>query len=203
MATLSTTVIANMALSLLGVAPILGLTDNTKPGKSMNLWYGPTRDEVIRGATWTFARARATLARLTENPSFGWTYQYQLPVNPKCLLVLRLIEGTEYVVEGDRLLTNWDTAKILYLKRVTDTTKFDSLFVKAFAFKLAHDACFDITGSLKRAGGLAQQYEHIRNIASGISSAEHHRTPDTNNAWVQAGHSGLLVDEVNEARLTG
>ncbi len=189
MAPISTTVVANMALSLLGVAPVLAITDITKPAKVMNLWYDPTRDEVIRAAEWTFARTRSEIARLTDDPDFGWDYQYQLPVKPKCLRVLRLVEGTAYVVEGDRLLTNFETAKIQYLQRITDPSKFDPLFTKALSYKLANDACFDITGSLERQGQLTRAYEHLLNIASGISAREHYRTPDYNNEWVNAGHS--------------
>lgn len=220
MATLSTTVIANMALSLLGVAPVLAITDDQKPAKVMNLWYDPTRDEVIRSADWTFARARATISRLTDAPLFGWDYQYQLPVNPKCLMVMRLIEdtgytdfnladalytgqGSAYEIESDKLLTNYDTANIIFLRRVTDSTKFDALFVKALVYKLAHDACFDITGSLERTAGLSRSYEHLLNVASGRSSQEHFRTANANNAWVNAGRGGLLADALLDSRLNG
>ena len=220
MSTLSTTVVANMALSLLGVAPVLNIGDDQEPAKVMNLWYDPTRDEVIRGADWTFARARATLARLTDAPLFGWDYQYQLPVNPKCLMVKRLIEdsgyidlnvsdslytglGSVYEIESDKLLTNYDTASIIFLRRVTDTTKFDALFVKALVYKLANDACFDITGSLDRTAGLSRNYEHILNVASGRSAQEHFRTADANNAWVNAGHGGLPSNALLNSRLNG
>lgn len=219
MATISTTVIANMALSSLGVAPILGLTDKVKPAKVMNLWYDHTRDEVIRSEAWTFARTRAELGRLTDEPIFGWDFQYQLPVKPKCLRVLRLMEdynytsyyslnnqytgeGSAYVIESDRLLTNFETASILFLKRVTDTTKFDSMFVKAFALKLAHDACFDITGSNTKQAGLMRLYHDALNVGSGTSAKEHHRTADKNSQWVNAGHGGA-TDSLNERRLTG
>lgn len=194
MATISTTVIVNMALSALGIAPVLSIDDNTKPAKVMNVWFDPTRDEVIRAAAWTFARTRATLAQLTETPAFTWDYQYQLPVKPKCLRVLKLIEGYDYVIESDKLLTNFETASILFLQRVTDPTKYDSMFVPALAYRLAFNACFDLTGSLDRTAQVNKAYEHILNIASGMSLNEHHRTPDYNNSWIQAGRVGFLTD---------
>ena len=40
-------------------------------------------------------------------------------------------------LEGQRLLTNEDAMKIRYIKRVTDVTKFDPLFVELLVLRLA------------------------------------------------------------------
>jgi len=42
-----------------------------------------------------------------------------------------------YSLEGDRLLTNEGEVNLRYIKRVTDPTKFDPLFVEVLILKLA------------------------------------------------------------------
>jgi hypothetical protein len=108
-------------------------------------------------------------------------------------------EGSAYVIESDRLLTNFETASIIFLKRVTDPTKFDALFVTTLALRLAMNACFDITGSMERHAQLTNLFNYHLNIAAGISAKEHYRTRDRNYDWVNAGRFGAV--ELNEFRL--
>jgi hypothetical protein len=42
-----------------------------------------------------------------------------------------------FAIEGDRILTNETAIKLRYIKRVTDPTKFDELFIEVFILKLA------------------------------------------------------------------
>ena len=48
---------------------------------------------------------------------------------------------------GRVLLSNEDTAKILYVARITDTTQFDSMFVDCLTAKLAVDLAYPVTNS--------------------------------------------------------
>lgn len=214
MAQISTTVIANMALSLLGVSPVLSTADDQKRAKVLDLWYEPTRDWLLRKHEWTFAMARAELARLAEEPAFGWLYQYQLPVKPKTLRVTELVEvnqynfqgnfigpnsygsqreeiSASYEIEGDKLLTNQETASIKYVRKITDPTIFDSMFVMTLAHALAYVSCFDITGSIEKRGQLWNAFQAQANEAMGQSSKERFRTPDHNRSWITAGRVGL------------
>ena len=46
------------------------------------------------------------------------------------------------------LLTDESTAKILYVGKITDTAKFDSMFIDVLTAKLAAELAYPVTGSV-------------------------------------------------------
>lgn len=98
-------------------------------------------------------------------PDFGWGYEFTLPT--ACLRVLE-VNGSEegdnrfpWVVEGRKLLTNQDTANLVYVKQVTDPTLFDPLFVDALSVKLAIKLSDTIRGATSKTEQLTADYERI------------------------------------------
>lgn len=90
---------------------------------------------VLQSKSWRFALKRATLSRLTEEPKFGYKYQYQLPHD---FARLMKIDGEEYKFEvnGDLILTDAEVVKIEYL---SDTVKYEDLpanIIKCIQFRL-------------------------------------------------------------------
>ena len=127
--------ICSNALRRLGDDPITSLTDDTERARLCNAFYADARDACLRSHPWNFAITRASLAQLSATPVYGFDYQFALPTDPFCLRVLAM-EFEDYVfkvenlsTQGRVLLTDQETAKIIYIARVTDTTLFDSLFV--------------------------------------------------------------------------
>ena len=107
----SPTDICNLALGHLGEARITSLEEDSVAARACALHYVNVRDEVLRSHRWNFAQDRKVLAALQDPPEFGWSRQYQLPLN--CLRVLEVngseagdVLGSEYIVEGRRILTN-------------------------------------------------------------------------------------------------
>ncbi len=166
--------ICNEALvAHLGQEAITSLTETGNPNAvRCNLLYVPTRDEVLRAAMPNFATARASLARIAdETPDFGYDYFYQLPTN--CLRVIGMdYSDNEYVIEGDRLLCDYDTAKILYIWRVTDPNLFDSLFVTALAIRIASKLAVPVLRSRSAAKDLLEQYVIMIGMDQSICSQE-------------------------------
>lgn len=162
---LTETDIANRALSLLGEAAIPSIEGNSPAARTIRLHFAATRDSLLRSHRWNFARKRAALSRLSEAPAFGYAYAYQLPDD--CLRVLSLNEGDssdlgdDFELEGDQLLTDAEAAKIVYVRRVTDATKFDALFVEAFVLKLAIACCLEITQSTTKKGDLLGELQRL------------------------------------------
>lgn len=75
-------------------------------------------------------------------PDFEWTHQYHLPNDFIRLTKIDEDDGTDYVDdrwerEGKRLLTNYDTCNIKYIKEVTDPDDFDPLFTEVLILRLA------------------------------------------------------------------
>ena len=152
--------ICNTALMLLGANAITSLSEDSKAGRLCNQAYDRVRDAVLRAHPWNCAVTRADLSRLSAAPAFGFAHQYQLPSDPYCLRALELEDhGAAFRVEGRRLLTDADTASLVYVARLTDPNQFDALLAAAVAARLAGEVAYALTGSasLKQAAWVEYQ----------------------------------------------
>lgn len=147
--------VCSIALTLLGDQAITALDDDSDRARVMNRLFVPTLDAKIRDHNWNAFQLRATLQQLTAAPAFGFSYQYQLPQDPLCLDVLEtnLAEDEAWRVESYQtatasyrvIVTDATSLSILYLARITDVTRWDSLFADAMSKELALRACYAIT----------------------------------------------------------
>ena len=151
-----------MALSRLGASTITSLTDNTTEAKLCNTYFDTLADRVMLQGSWTSVIKRASLARTTTTPTFDFTYEYQLPVDPKCLKVLNIDECSpgeiDYKIEGDKLLTDETSVKIRYIAQLTDPADFDPMLTEALEVLLASYLAMPITGDKPLARELRQEY---------------------------------------------
>jgi hypothetical protein len=143
--------ICNMALSRLSCKPIISLSDNTTEAKTLNIIYDMVAENVMALGPWTSCTKRATLAQLTDTPDWGYTYQYQLPTDPKfikCLLLNECKKGDiDFAIEGDKLLCNETTAQIKYIALITDTESYDAYLRQAITERLICEMAYQKTGS--------------------------------------------------------
>lgn len=141
---ISNTSICNLSLSDIGSKRINNFEDtseNSLEAIQCRLHFEPTRDALLRSHWWRFARARKTLSQDTVDPAFEWDNQFILPND---FLRFRSIyeesgytsKSRRHAIEGDRFLTNFSTVNMRYIKKVTDPTKFDPLFVQVFVLQL-------------------------------------------------------------------
>lgn len=138
--------IVNSALVKIGADTITSLTDDSEEARAANAQYAKLRDEVLRGHPWNFAVERVQLAQFGTDPAFGYAKQYQLPAD--CLRVLGMSDDTiQFEIEGRKLLTDEETAKIRYIKQVTDPNEFDSFFRETLALRLAADLAYTLVNS--------------------------------------------------------
>lgn len=136
--------IANRALTLLSATRILSFTDNSENARKVSALFDDTRDALLDDHNWNFARTERELSLLSDYPILDtYAAAYQLPAD--CIRVIRLQDDYTFDVFSDRLYTNSDSAKIEYIARITDPTKFSPSFVRAFAVRLAADLCFGVT----------------------------------------------------------
>jgi hypothetical protein len=170
--------ICSNSLRRLGDDPITSLTDDTERARLCNAFYTDARDAVLRSHPWNFAITRATLAKLSDTPAYGFNYQYSLPTNPYCLRVLEM-EYSDYIFKvenvathGRVLLTDEGTAKILYVARITDTNLFDSMFIDVLTAKLSVDLAYPVTNSLKVQEQMQKLYQLKLSEARSIDGQE-------------------------------
>lgn len=158
----SETEIASNALTKLGGEPLTSMADDdTQRARLCRAYYPNVRDAVLRAYPWRCATVRANLA-LDEDTPIGdeWTYQFQLPVLPYCLRILKVEDGTiPYTVEGRFILCDESTLYIKFVKRVTDPGSFDALLSEAIECRLAADLAYPVTGSPTLIQAMWELYE--------------------------------------------
>ncbi len=158
--------IYNSALIKLGVEPIASFDDESKEARIGKRQYPIIRDKLLVSHYWNFAMERATLAVLPA-PLFGFSFKYQLPVN--CLRVLHLnVKDARFKVEKNRFLhTNIGDAKILFISKEEDVSKYSPAFSELLAVDLAIDTCMALTQKRTlRADLVVDRREVIRDARS-------------------------------------
>lgn len=165
--------ICNLALAKLGASSdLISITDNTVEAKLCNLWFNQVVDDVISEGYWSSTIRRTSLSLTTNTPAYGYSYEFQLPVDPFCLKVIEINEevpGTyDYEIEGDKLLANVSTISILYAARLTDTQGFGPFLTRAIISKLALETAYATTADAGLVNKLEEAYE--RDVMKGLSS---------------------------------
>lgn len=150
----SKTDVANRALTKLGDARIIDLTDDSEAAIVLNSMFDTVRDAELRANNWNFSIKRDAIAALSSTPAFGFTYEYQIPGD--CLRIImvdefyvgyslsnyRTMPEEVYQIEGRKILTDIGAPlKIKYARSVTNVGDWDPLFVEYFACVLAYEAC--------------------------------------------------------------
>jgi hypothetical protein len=157
--------ICNTALAHLGSDASISAIDppdgSTEAGYCKR-FYPIARRRLIESFSWPFATARVVLAEVT-NDSDVWAYAYAVPAD--CIRPIRILTagqlrsileeltndsdgairttlydeeaGAPYQREGDVLYTHEEEAVLLYLRDVTDPTKFSPTFEEALGYQLA------------------------------------------------------------------
>jgi len=168
--------ICNMALSRLGANTITSLTDSTSEAKLCNTLFNDLADRVMMQGSWTSTIKRASLARTTNTPAFEYSYEYQLPVDPKCLKVLEVSEyapgSIEYRIEGDKLLSDNSTMKIRYIAQLTDSEDWDTMLTEAFEILLASYLAVPVMGDRKIARDLKEEYHQLVSLNLAIDGQQ-------------------------------
>jgi hypothetical protein len=193
----SKTDISNLALGRVGAQRIMDINDTeNKSARLCKLFFDDTVREVGRSGDWNCLKARDTFARLVTNPAFGWSYQYQLPVN--CLRVIKVNgtkddadPGDEFEVEKRLLLTDADICRAQFTEYTDDTNQFDALFTDAVVVLLASKLAVPLR---QDGGAMAQtlftEYERIKlpkaRVKDGGERKRRRINPAAESRWIAA-----------------
>lgn len=174
------TELCNMALARIGDKRINDFeTDASTQGIHCRLHYEQTKKALLRSFRWNFASKRVALSEDSSTPLFEWDHQYLLPSD---FLRLRFVyeddgvdtEDDRFEIEGRKILTNYDTCNIKYIRDVTDPTEFDALFVELLVLRLAWKLINPLAGtnanSLK--DDVKEELKEINRKAQAVSAQE-------------------------------
>lgn len=192
--------ICNLALAHLGEIPNISSIDppeGSAHAEKCERFYPIARDAALEMRNWSFGLKRVGLAQV-ENDSPRWAFKYSLPsdiIRPVAIPVPGVGFNTEFVpnaqigqgsassadftTEGGFLFTSIDDAELLYLFRLTDTTKFTPLFVNAVAWLLASYLAGAITRDMDIKQWCYQMFERelslsAQSMANGSQTTNHH-----------------------------
>lgn len=189
--------IANRALTKIGEARILSLSDDVEAARSIDSLWDIVRDAELRIRKWKFSVSRTTLAALASTPSWGFDYEYQLPAD--CLRILQVndiypgvdlsdyrgSDAAEWRVEGRKILTNISAPlKIRYISRVEDTGQWDAAFTEAFACRLAAEVVERLTQSNTKKQLAWDEYKQAISMAVRADAIESAPEPLPDSEWV-------------------
>jgi hypothetical protein len=186
--------IVNRALIKLGEQTILLMSDNTAQARTMAALFDDTRDAELRAHRWKFAIKRTQLSALADTPTFGYSLQYELPPDYLALVQVGefyvrtgLKQRAPWSVEDGRIHTDLAAPLALrYVSRVTDTAKFDALFVEVLACRLAMEACEARTQSDTKFQRVAGQYQQALDTALRVDAIENPPDELPDGSWLQS-----------------
>lgn len=200
--------VCNLALAKLAQdVPINSLTEATKAARLFNRIFDQKRDELLAMHPWPFAlKAQALALDANEDPPPGWEYRYAYPSD--CLLALAVTDEdgvraslarvtsiwnqddswhlrngyvafeVQYGSQATSIVSDLDTAYLIYVVRHDTTSRWPPLFVNALACLLALEAAPALAGEtgLRMAPSLRQAFEGARADAIAAGFNESHET---------------------------
>ena len=183
--------ICNGALNQLGASTILTLTEDSKNARLCNARYTQVRDSLFRSHLWNCLTKRVELAKDTEAPSWGFSYQFTLPAD--CLRVVTILNyDYDYKVEGRKILANHGTLKIQYIARVEDPNQYDELLRETLSASLAADIAYAVTSSNPIAGNMYNLFKDKLREARFVDATEGQSTNPDNGQSDVIGSSSFI-----------
>ena len=153
----SATSICNIALIALGEDPIKALSENNKRAILCSARYDDIRRAILRSHPWNFALKQRNLSADPVAPLFTWQYRYAVPAD-----FLRFYNEPEQDMAIWNIMAD-DTGalfiycndaaplQVVYIYDCQDPTRFDSLFVQAFAYQIASELAISLSQNSQRA----------------------------------------------------
>lgn len=159
------TQISNMALALLGEGEITDFSEDTgEPARQCRLHWNLTRDALLRDHPWNFAIKRVALVQ-GATPTSGYDYSFALPTDFIRPLAVNDDEAWEvgdfYAIESGLLLCDESTVTLRYVASITDTAKWDPIFIEAFIYLLAAKVTPSLADAPQMADTLRSRAQYI------------------------------------------
>lgn len=194
--------ICNLALSHLGDEATVASIDPPEGSAQADhcaIFYPQARDTLLELHTWKFATRRVALSPLSV-PSWNWGYAYAEP--NQCIRLVSVLpsdsaseaESQPYDAFGaasgaPAIFTDQESATLVYITRVTDTSKFSALFTEALSRLLASYLAGPV---LKGEQGAAmarkcmQDYMLLLGQAKDIDAKQRRVDPTHTAPWISA-----------------
>ena len=161
--------IFNLALNALKEPSVQAVDEGTHQANTLEIWWKPVVDQILRGRHYHFARGYSTLAEHADDPPAGWAYRYALPTDllrvKRTYLDITSLANDQMTVAADgiklpydltpsdddsemTLLSNYPDLLLEYTKTTADPSPllWPNDFCEAVGWGLAVKACAPLTG---------------------------------------------------------
>lgn len=187
----STTEIANMAISHLGVGTrILNLeTEKSAEAAACRTFFDMARDKCLRDFHWPFATRIEALGLIEELPNNEWGYSYAYPSD--CLMFRKIQSGLRNDSRQTRvsyreaqkadqkvIFTDMPNAIGEWTIRYEDTANWPADFILAFSYLLAHFVAPRLTGGDPFKLGEAALAKYSLEIGNAKANSSNEDQPD-------------------------
>lgn len=177
--------IYNRVLTKIGSQPVTSVDDTSEACRVLNRCYNSILAAELRCNNWNFAIERVVLAADATAPAYGYDTRYSLPAD--CLRVIEIdgLSGTnetigsigrkeaDYTIEQGYILCNeTGSLNVRYVKKQTDTSKFDSLFIEGLVCRLAFEVCEAIINNASKKKYYEQEYKGFISDARRVDAIE-------------------------------
>lgn len=186
MSALSEIAICNRGLQKVGENEITSFDDPTREARECKRLYSFARDTLQRMYLWNFCKKRAILPALSDAPNTKeYERQFALPSD-----FIRLIDiqiNDVWSLENNVILTNAEAPLyIIYSARVTNTTKFDSLFTESLAAYMAVELAEIFTQDRFKRESLYSQFNILFAQAKATDAKEQHPLMLDESDWINS-----------------
>lgn len=186
--------ICNLALSHVGAnSTISSLSEQSEEAFHCNLLYTDLRDSTLRAHNWGFATKYLALSDLGSPPG-NWAYRYSYPND--CIRARQILQtnsalgpipfevGIATAGNAPVILTDQETATLVYTVQVTDTLAFDVMFVQALAWRLAAELTMPLTRDFEKMQAALQMFQMVIGEARTVDSNEAHEPRSITPDWI-------------------
>lgn len=180
------TSIANSALSKIGAERIISLEDGNERARICKEQLPKIRQALIQSHPWNFAIERVSLGEDLVPPEFGFSHRFLLP--NECLRVLETDydESIRWAIEGRYLVSDCASAKIKFLKDITDYSKVTPLFLEVLALHLAADIAYSLVQSVTLRESLETKAANMLRTTRSFDAQEGTPQRVTASSWIRS-----------------
>lgn len=186
---------------------IAGINETSREAEVCRLWYDKVRDQILRAAYWSSAKAYARLALAKErndtlqwavdDPEPGFRYAYTAPND---MLAPRYESGygrftTGVYANQPAIYSNTEQMILFYTKREENVALWDAQLLMAISYGLAAHIAMPLYGKPSRARNAAEQANSLITEARISNANLENNQIDTIPDWIAArGYAGSAPD---------
>lgn len=166
------TIISN-AFVLLGKQTINSLDPTNPIHVAASSVYDFILPDLLCKAPWRYTMKNKTLNRInaTPNNSERWSYIFELPDDPKMLLLYQVYPEIDYQIYTNHLYCNALEVKVDYIYK-SDELTFPPYFVSLMVYGMAFHLAMPVTQTVSLVQIWKDEFKTQKTLATGISASE-------------------------------